>query len=822
MNSERKILAQEPLSSSSFKGAPHAGFPALRMRTGRIAMAGLLALTPAAAPIVAFAETPEAPSSSTTDESGTLTVADLVYVDPCKEQLNIAQAEFERVSTWFEPIDAEYRQQTAVKDAAVKGHADAASAVSNAEAQARGYISSIVFGSQEDVRKAEAALTSAQGKLEEAKSALAQAERTRQEADTKAKDALIALNAAQAAAPGVSESSIQAAKQAVDDARAAYGQATAEAATAEAAQKRAQTEYDRAVAVKDAAAQDLAQAETALANTQAQKASAQTALDSAKEELARQEEAAAGILAGAQQKVDEAKAALATANSSYSSALAAQDAAKAEYDTATTEVGAAEGALADAQANLAAKRQAVTDAENQLAADEAALTTANRKLSDLLSDIALAGDEVRFCENDLEIAQKTGTADDIAKAEAALAAAEAHQNDLLAQQRTVNTQISNLESAIATAPEKIQAAKDAITPAEAAIAPCEQALAAKQEVQEQKLDILNQKKGSTAAALLNVDTAQATLKQTEDDLKNAAPADLAAAQKAVEDAQGVLDSWTQKESAASETKSQAETALTGATGAVSSAQGALNAATGAVATAQQNVESSQEALDAAQQEHQRQTNAYKNILTAQTAYDTAAGQLALADDALATANQKVTSATSVVSAAETSKAAAQADADAIAALNLDYDSIYIELKGQQTAARSRMQSRSVDTNAIKGHAKVLVSAVMDAERIRDEAKIKMDEALELYGEQSVAYNRQKAVYDRALENLTLAQAFYDAAVARQEAEEQAALKRNQQSVGAPLAQTGDDALRNAALIGTLAAATMVTAGFSSRRKRNHQ
>ena len=109
MNSERKILAQEPLSSSSFKGAPHAGFPALRMRTGRIAMAGLLALTPAAAPIVAFAETPEAPSSSTTDESGTLTVADLVYVDPCKEQLNIAQAEFERVSTWFEPIDAEYR-----------------------------------------------------------------------------------------------------------------------------------------------------------------------------------------------------------------------------------------------------------------------------------------------------------------------------------------------------------------------------------------------------------------------------------------------------------------------------------------------------------------------------------------------------------------------------------------------------------------------------------------------------------------------------------------------------------------------------------------
>ncbi len=226
-------------------------------------------------------------------------------------------------------------------------------------------------------------------------------------------------------------------------------------------------------------------------------------------------------------------------------------------------------------------------------------------------------------------------------------------------------------------------------------------------------------------------------------------------------------------------------------------------------------------MESAQQEYQRQTSAYQDVLAAKIVYDAAAGQLKLAEDAYTTASQKVATATDVVSAAEDSKTAAQADADAILALNLDYDSIYIELKDQQTASVSRIQSR-IDTNAIQGQARVLVSAVMDAERIRDDAKVKMDEALKLYGEQSEVYTRQKIVYDRALENLTLAQAFYDAAVARQEAEEQAALKRNQQSVGEPLAQTGDTALRNAALIGTLAAAAVVTAGLSSRRKRSRQ
>ena len=60
MHSEQKILAQEPSLSSPHPGTGQGGL-ALTARTGRMAMAGLLALTPAAAPIVAFAETPETP-----------------------------------------------------------------------------------------------------------------------------------------------------------------------------------------------------------------------------------------------------------------------------------------------------------------------------------------------------------------------------------------------------------------------------------------------------------------------------------------------------------------------------------------------------------------------------------------------------------------------------------------------------------------------------------------------------------------------------------------------------------------------------------------
>ena len=60
MHSEQKTLAQEPSLSSPHPGSGKGGI-GLGARTGHLAMAGLLALTPAAAPIVAFAETPETP-----------------------------------------------------------------------------------------------------------------------------------------------------------------------------------------------------------------------------------------------------------------------------------------------------------------------------------------------------------------------------------------------------------------------------------------------------------------------------------------------------------------------------------------------------------------------------------------------------------------------------------------------------------------------------------------------------------------------------------------------------------------------------------------
>ena len=50
MHSEQKTLAQEPSLSSPHPGTGQGGL-ALTARTGRMAMAGLLALTPAAAPI---------------------------------------------------------------------------------------------------------------------------------------------------------------------------------------------------------------------------------------------------------------------------------------------------------------------------------------------------------------------------------------------------------------------------------------------------------------------------------------------------------------------------------------------------------------------------------------------------------------------------------------------------------------------------------------------------------------------------------------------------------------------------------------------------
>ncbi len=774
-------------------------------KVGRIALAGILAVTPASLPLTAFALVDNASQESTGDSTTSLTVTDLTYVDPCKGQLDAAQAEFDRIAAWFEPIDAEYRNDTAIKDAAVQKHAAAASAATAAEREARGYISGVILDSQEDLRRAEALLADAKAECARLQTALEAAKQTQDDAKNKVDSAEQAWKDAQTANGGVTEDTVKAAKDAVDAARKGYNDAVAAIAAAETAQAEAQVNYDAAVAAVAAAQAALEKAKADAIDALASRSTAQTAYDQAKAKLDELKEEAEAGSGEARDKVDQAKAELAAAESKRNAAAAEQGTAQSDYDAATSDVDTAQAAVDAAQAALDEARNAETQARINL-------PIAEKRASDLNQQVVALGEQI----NEYIANRNAATDQETYEYWNNLVLTESNNLRILSGERDAawNT-VDALQVTIEAAPEKI-------AQAEANMQAPQEELGRVQQIQSEKLATLNEKKSITEAAQAEVDAAQEALDAAERELAAATPG-LEEAQKAVDDAKGVLDHWNAQVASTNAAQDNAQTTFDQKQATASTVHVVLEKAEADTEAKKQKATDAQQNLKRKEQDHQDQINAYATVLAAQKTYEAAAQQHASAVASYNAAVERCTAANTAVNEAESNKRIAEQNEIDIRNLNLDYETIYLELisgTDQQSARRASVRSISpVNTAFIQQRSKSLVQNVINTQTTRNAAKAELDEALVIYGQKSAEYAQKKAVYDQAAENLTLAQAFYDAAVARQQAEELAA-QRNNRSLGTPLAQTGDDMPRSIGVLTTLGIAAAFTARFGLRKRKS--